>query len=45
MIELYNALNFITKLIYIQNILRFNLGVAFLKSVSICIQKMAANRG
>ena len=35
MIELYNALIFITILIFIQKILRFNLGVAFLKSVSI----------
>ena len=35
MIELYNALKFITMLFLIQKILRFNLGVAFLKSVSI----------
>ena len=35
MIELYNALKFITKLFFIQKILRFNLGVAFLKFVSI----------
>ena len=35
MIELYNALKFITMLIFIQKILTFNLGVAFLKSVSI----------
>ena len=35
MIELYNALKFITMLFFIQNILTFNLGVAFLKSVSI----------
>ena len=35
MIELCNALKFITMLIFIQNILTFNLGVAFLKSVSI----------
>ena len=35
MIERYNALKFITMLFFIQNILRFNLGVAFLKSVSI----------
>ena len=35
MIELYNALKFITMLFFIQDILRFNLGVAFLKSVSI----------
>ena len=35
MIELCNALKFITILIFIQNILTFNLGVVFLKSVSI----------
>ena len=35
MIELCNALKFITVHIFIQNILTFNLGVAFLKSVSI----------
>ena len=35
MIELYNALKFITILFFIQNILTFNLDVAFLKSVSI----------
>ena len=35
MIELYNALKFITMLFFIQTISRFNLGVAFLKSVSI----------
>ena len=35
MIEMYNALNFITMLLFIQKISRFNLGVAFLKSVSI----------
>ena len=34
-IELYNALKFITMLLFIQRILRFNLGVVFLKSVSI----------
>ena len=34
-IELYNALKFITRPIFIQKILTFNLGVAFLKSVSI----------
>ena len=40
MIELYNALKFITMLFFIQKILRFNLDVAFLKSVSIyCIRK------
>ena len=33
--ELYNALKFITMLLFIQKILTFNLGVAFLKSVSI----------
>ena len=37
MIELYNALKFITMLIFIKKILRFKLGVAFLKSVSIYI--------
>ena len=37
MIELYNALKFITTLFFIQKILMFNLGVAFLKSVSIDI--------
>ena len=30
MIELYNALKFITMLFFIQKILTFNLGVAFL---------------
>ena len=35
MIELYNALKFITMLLFIKKISRFNLGVAFLKSVSI----------
>ena len=35
MIELYNALKLITLLLFIQKILTFNLGVAFLKSVSI----------
>ena len=35
MLELYNALKFITILFLIQKILTFNLGVAFLKSVSI----------
>ena len=35
MIELYNALKFITMLFFIQKILTFDLGVAFLKSVSI----------
>ena len=38
MIELYNALKFITLLFFIQKILTFNLDVAFLKPVSIyCI--------
>ena len=36
-IELYNALRLINMLFFIQNILTFNLGVAFLKSVSILI--------
>ena len=35
LIDLYNALKFITMLLFIQKILTFNLGVAFLKSVSI----------
>ena len=35
MIELYNALKFITMLFFIQKILTFKLGVAFLKSLSI----------
>ena len=34
-IELYNALKFLTMPFFIQKILTFNLGVAFLKSVSI----------
>ena len=33
--ELYNALKFITMIVFIQKILTFNLGVVFLKSVSI----------
>ena len=35
MVELYNALKFRTMLYLIQKILRFNLGVVFLKSLSI----------
>ena len=35
MIELYNALKFITMLFFIQTILTFNLGVPFLKSLRI----------
>ena len=35
MIELYSALKYITLLVFIQKKLTFNLGVAFLKSVSI----------
>ena len=35
MIELYHALKFITMLLFIQKTSRFNLAVAFLKSVSI----------
>ena len=35
MIALYDAVEFTTMLFFIQKILRFNLGVAFLKSVSI----------
>ena len=37
MIEMYNALKFITMLLFIQKISMFNPGVAFLKSVSIFI--------
>ena len=37
MMELYNAQKFITMLFFIQKILTFNLGVAFLKSVSIYV--------
>ena len=37
MIEMYNALKFITMLFLIQKVLRFNVGVAFLKSVSIFV--------
>ena len=44
MIELYNALEFITMPIFIQNILRFNLGVTiFKKSVSIYIENQVLN--
>ena len=39
MIELYNVLKVITMLLCIQKISRFNLGVAFLKSVSIVCDK------
>ena len=35
MIKLYHALKFITMLLFIQKISRFNLAVAFFKSVSI----------
>ena len=35
MIELYNALKFITMLLFIKKKSKFNLGVAFLKSVII----------
>ena len=47
MIELCNALKFITMLFFIQNILTFNLGVAFLKSVSIytCIYPQTGTEG
>ena len=39
MIALYDAVKFTTMLFFIQKILRFNLGVAFLKAVStyICV--------
>ena len=37
MIDLYNALKFITMLFFIQKIVTFNLGVAFFKSASILI--------
>ena len=40
MIELYKALNFITMRCFIQKIKTFNLGVAFLKSVSIYFDKI-----
>ena len=40
-IELYNALKFITTLIFIQKISRFNLAVAFLKSVRIILIEIA----
>ena len=40
MIELYNALKIITLLFFIQKILTLNLGVAFLKSVSIVCPKI-----
>ena len=40
MIELYNAIKFISMLIFYQNILTFNLGVAFLKSVSIVLNRV-----
>ena len=43
MIELYNALKFITMLLFIQKISRFNLAVAFLKSVSISSVSSAYN--
>ena len=39
MIELYNALKFIAKFFFIQKILTFNLCVAFLKSVSIFVDR------
>ena len=40
MIDLYNALKCITMLFFIQKILKFNLGVAFLKSVSIHVKTL-----
>ena len=43
MIELYNTLKFITMLFFIQKILTFSLGVAFLESVSICICRYGAD--
>ena len=43
MIELYNALKIITLLFFIQKILTFNLGVAFLKSVSISVAHLEAS--
>ena len=44
MIKLYNAPKFITIPFFIQKVLTFNLGVAFLKSVSICFKaKMKKN--
>ena len=44
MIELYNALKFLTMLFFIQKILTFNLDVAFLKSVSICSENKGADQ-
>ena len=44
MIDLYNGLKFITMLFFIQKILTFNLGVAFLKSVSILLCKKERTR-
>ena len=44
MMDLYNALKFITMLFFIQKILTFNLGVAFLKSVSIHQKRDAEER-
>ena len=37
MIELYNALKFKIMLFFIQKILTFNLGVAFLRSLSLIV--------
>ena len=45
MIDLYNALKIITLLFFIQKILTFNLGVAFLKSVSILNEPRANTEG
>ena len=44
-IELYNALKFITMLFFIQKILMFNLDVAFLKSVRILYESPTQIRG
>ena len=44
MIDLYNALQIITLLFFIQKILTFNLGVAFLKSVSISLAVLRVSR-
>ena len=44
MIELYNALKFIAMLFFIKKILTFNLGVVFLKSVSIFLLLELPNR-
>ena len=44
MTELYNSLKFIIMLFFIQKILRFYVGVAFLKSASIYVHAKIANK-